>query len=55
MKKQSRAEQLIELIKARLEEVETLLLLPPDVISDEAFENLRQEAIKLRDTLVILE
>ena len=55
MKKQSRAEQLIELIRARLEEVEALLMLPPDVISDEEFENLQQEAIKLRDTLAMLE
>lgn len=55
MKKQTRAEQLVEIIRTRLEEVETLLMLPPDAISDEEFENLQREGIRLRDTLSMLE
>lgn len=55
MKRQSRTEKLIEKIKVRLDELEWLLMLPPDEIDDEEFEELRKEAIRLRDTLKMLE
>lgn len=55
MKRQSRTEKLIEKIKVRLDELEWLLMLPPDEVDDEEFEELRKEAIRLRDTLKMLE
>lgn len=54
MKRQSRTQKPIETIKLRLSELDLLLLLPPDEIDDEEFDNLRNEAIRLRDTLKML-
>ncbi|WP_373514160.1 hypothetical protein [Persicitalea sp.] len=55
MKRRSRTEELIEKIKIRLSELDFLLMLPPDEIEDEEFDKLGEEAIRLRDTLKMLE
>ncbi|WP_171037844.1 hypothetical protein [Dyadobacter luticola] len=54
MKKKSRKQELIELAEARLEELEFELLLPPDRLSDEEFQELITEAVKLREMLEFL-
>ena len=55
MKKRSRAEELNLQIRKRLDELDSLLLLPPAELNDEEFETLRKEAIRLRETLKLLE
>ncbi|MDQ6479803.1 hypothetical protein [Dyadobacter sp. LHD-138] len=52
MKKKNRREELIDRIKKRLSELdELILMLPPSVLHDTAFEELKNEAIKLREEL----
>lgn len=54
MKKRSRKEELMEIVTQRLLELDEFLLLPPDRFSDQEFEDLKQEAIKLREMLKFL-
>lgn len=52
MKKKNRREELIDRIKKRLSELdELILMLPPSVLHDTEFEELKNEAIKLREEL----
>jgi hypothetical protein len=54
MKRKTRQEELIEKIKQRLSVLEKLMLLPPDDMSNAEFEEIRAEAVKLRDVLKML-
>lgn len=55
MQKQSRTDKLKKLLTDRLKELEVQMLAPPDKLSDQKFEELKKEAIKLRDTLKMLQ
>ena len=51
MAQKSRKEQLIEKVTSRLAELELDLLIPVENMSDEEFEELLEEAIRLREVL----
>jgi len=51
MSQKSRKEQLIEKVTSRLAELELDLLIPVENMSDEEFEELLEEAIRLREVL----
>lgn len=54
MQKRSRTEKLKKLLNDRLTELEVQMLAPPDKLSDQRFEELKEEAIRLRDTPKLL-